>query len=152
MVGGLETPGGVTTSLTEIGQGRKMVVDISLKRACDSVTGQSNVDPKGYLTDLGHIKISTDAEIGDIKRARTLLKSVVNTNPNNAPGWVAAARLVRFCQAKEYTFDGKLCFHAAIILPPAYVDSACRRSQQGPFLKASTGSADCLLINLNNKS
>lgn len=71
-----------------------MVVDISLKRAGDSVTGQSNVDPKGYLTDLGHIKISTDAEIGDIKRARTLLKSVVSTNPNNAPGWVAAARLV----------------------------------------------------------
>lgn len=70
------------------------------QRACslagDSVTGQSNVDPKGYLTDLGHIKISTDAEIGDIKRARTLLKSVVNTNPNNAPGWVAAARLVGF--------------------------------------------------------
>lgn len=94
IVGGLETPGGATTSLTEIGQGRKMVVDISLKRAGDSVTGQSNVDPKGYLTDLGHIKISTDAEIGDIKRARTLLKSVVNTNPNNAPGWVAAARLV----------------------------------------------------------
>lgn len=94
-MGGLETPGGATTSLTEIGQGRKMVVDISLKRAGDSVTGQSNVDPKGYLTDLGHIKISTDAEIGDIKRARTLLKSVVNTNPNNAPGWVAAARLVR---------------------------------------------------------
>ena len=94
VVGGLETPGGATTSLTEIGQGRKMVVDISLKRAGDSVTGQSNVDPKGYLTDLGHIKISTDAEIGDIKRARTLLKSVVSTNPNNAPGWVAAARLV----------------------------------------------------------
>lgn len=33
IVGGLETPGGATTSLTEIGQGRKMVVDISLKRA-----------------------------------------------------------------------------------------------------------------------
>jgi pre-mRNA-processing factor 6 len=94
VVGGLETPGGSSTSLTEIGQGRQMVVDISLKRAGDSVTGQSNVDPKGYLTDLGHIKISTDAEIGDIKRARTLLKSVINTNPKHAPGWVAAARLV----------------------------------------------------------
>ena len=58
------------------------------------MTGQSNVDPKGYLTDLGHIKVSTDAEIGDIKRARTLLKSVINTNPKHAPGWVAAARLV----------------------------------------------------------
>ena len=70
------------------------VVDISLSRMADSVTGQTVVDPKGYLTDLGHIKISTDAEIGDIKRARTLLKSVINTNPKHAPGWVAAARLV----------------------------------------------------------
>ena len=79
-----------------------MVVDISLKRAGDSVTGQSNVDPKGYLTDLGHIKISTDAEIGDIKRARTLLKSVVTTNPHNAPGWVAAARLVSFRRTEQW--------------------------------------------------
>ncbi len=33
VVGGAETPGGSSTSLTEIGQGRQMVVDISLKRA-----------------------------------------------------------------------------------------------------------------------
>lgn len=37
--------------------------------------------------------MSSDAEIGDIKRARTLLKSVISTNPKHAPGWVAAARL-----------------------------------------------------------
>lgn len=96
VAGGLETPGGTTTSLTEIGEGRKKVVDISLSRMADSVSGQTVVDPKGYLTDMGHIKISTDAEIGDIKRARTLLKSVINTNPKHAPGWVAAARLVGF--------------------------------------------------------
>ena len=34
-----------------------------------------------------------DAEISDIKKARLLLKSVVNTNPKHAPGWIAAARL-----------------------------------------------------------
>ena len=59
----------------------------------DSVNGQTVVDPKGYLTDLKSMKLSSDAEIGDIKRARTLLKSVTNTNPKHAPGWVAAARL-----------------------------------------------------------
>ena len=36
IVGGAETPGGSSTSLTEIGQGRQMVVDISLKRAGES--------------------------------------------------------------------------------------------------------------------
>ena len=91
---GTETPYGATSSLTEIGEGRKTMVDISLGRASDSVTGQTVVDPKGYLTDLGQVKISSETEIGDIKRARTLLKSVINTNPKHSPGWVAAARLV----------------------------------------------------------
>lgn len=39
------------------------------------------------------IKISSDAEISDIKKARLLLKSVTSTNPRHAPGWIAAARL-----------------------------------------------------------
>ncbi|KAK9803220.1 hypothetical protein WJX73_005268 [Symbiochloris irregularis] len=94
MSNGLETPGGMaTTNLTEIGEGRRTVVSLNLDRMADSVTGQTVVDPKGYLTDLKSIKVSSDAEIGDIKRARTLLKSVISTNPRHAPGWVAAARL-----------------------------------------------------------
>jgi len=59
----------------------------------DSVTGQTVVDPKGYLTDLTSMKLSTEAEISDIKKARTLLQSVIQTNPKHAPGWIAAARL-----------------------------------------------------------
>ena len=33
------------------------------------------------------------AEIGDIQKARQLLKSVTMTNPKHAPGWIAASRL-----------------------------------------------------------
>jgi len=69
------------------------MVSINLDRMADSVSGQTVVDPKGYLTDLSSITLSSDAEIGDIKKARMLLKSVINTNPKHAPGWVAAARL-----------------------------------------------------------
>ncbi len=47
---------------------------------------------QGYLTDLKSIKISTDAEVADIKKARHLLKSIVQSNPRHAPGWIAAAR------------------------------------------------------------
>jgi hypothetical protein len=36
------------------------------------------------------MKISTDAEIGDIKKARLLLKSVIQSNPAHAPGWYVA--------------------------------------------------------------
>ncbi len=68
-------------------------MSINLDRMADSVSGQTVVDPKGYLTDLNSITLTSDAEIGDIKKARTLLKSVINTNPKHAPGWVAAARL-----------------------------------------------------------
>lgn len=42
----------------------------------------------GFCTQL-----QSDADIADIKKARTLLKSVTSTNPNHAPGWIAAARL-----------------------------------------------------------
>ena len=60
------------------------------------------VDPKGYLTDLNSIKVASDAGIGDIKKARTLLKSVIGTNPKHASGWVAASRLeeVAGCAAR----------------------------------------------------
>lgn len=59
----------------------------------DSISGQSTIDPKGYLTELGSVIVKSDAEISDIKKARTLLTSVITTNPKHAPGWIAAARL-----------------------------------------------------------
>lgn len=51
------------------------------------------VDPKGYLTSLDSVILKTDAEIGDIKRARMLFDSLVKSNPKHAPGWIAAAAL-----------------------------------------------------------
>ncbi len=57
------------------------------------VEGQTVVDPNGYITGLGGLRVNSDAEIGDIKRARLLLSSVTSTNPHHAPGWIAAARL-----------------------------------------------------------
>ena len=144
-MGGMETPmsGGATplTDLKSIGEARGAVLSVKLDQMSDSVTGQTVVDPKGYLTDLNSIKISTEAEVcfsqtffpeppkfdahgdskdeppfkgrwafkrnltcrlprwlchtqvGDIKKARLLLKSVTSTNPGHGPGWIAAARL-----------------------------------------------------------
>lgn len=45
------------------------------------------------MTNLNSIKISTDTEISDLKKARALLKSVVLSNPKNSSGWIAAARV-----------------------------------------------------------
>lgn len=91
---GIATPSGIrTVDLNSVGEGRGTVLSLKLDKMADSVTGQTVVDPKGYLTDLKGMKITSSAEISDIKKARLLLKSVIQTNPKHGPGWIAAARL-----------------------------------------------------------
>lgn len=65
-IGGLETPGslGLATpaanqDLTAVGEGRGTVLSLKLDNMADSVSGQTVVDPKGYLTDLKSMKITS---------------------------------------------------------------------------------------------
>jgi pre-mRNA-processing factor 6 len=88
---GIATP--AVTDFNQFGEARAKVVGLTLDRVSDSVSGQTTIDPKGYLTDLGSVAIKTDSEISDIKKARSLLRSVITTNPSHGPGWIAAARL-----------------------------------------------------------
>lgn len=96
-----------------LAEARGTVLSLKLDKMSDSISGQTVVDPKGYLTDLNSIKITSDAEIGDIKKARLLLKSVTLTNPKHGPGWVAAARLEevagKLIQARKIIAQG--CEH-----------------------------------------
>ncbi|KAK0543071.1 U4/U6 x U5 tri-snRNP complex subunit Prp1 [Tilletia horrida] len=89
--------GGTVTSLTEIGEARNKIFEHQLDRASTSAAGSSGlsstIDPKGYLTELSSVAIKSNAEIGDIKKARSLMESVIKTNPKHAPGWIALARL-----------------------------------------------------------
>lgn len=91
---------GTMTNFADIGAARDKVLQVRLDQAAlgsgtDSTAGTStNIDPKGYLTSLSKSEIKTgEAEVGDIKRVRVLLESVIKTNPKHAPGWIAAARL-----------------------------------------------------------
>eukprot|EP01104_Vermistella_antarctica_P005897 TRINITY_DN16643_c0_g1_i1.p1 TRINITY_DN16643_c0_g1~~TRINITY_DN16643_c0_g1_i1.p1 ORF type:complete len:968 (+),score=270.69 TRINITY_DN16643_c0_g1_i1:136-3039(+) len=97
---GLATPAGTASvigggkqDLTQLGSVRKTIMAQKIREASDSVSGLSTINPKGYLTDLNSIKITSDADISDIKRARVLYKSLTTTNPKNGPGWIAWARL-----------------------------------------------------------
>ena len=83
------------SNMSGLAEARGTVLGMSLDRMSDSVSGQTVVDPKGYLTSmsLNSTTLATDAEIGDINKARLLLKSVRDTNPNHAPGWIASARV-----------------------------------------------------------
>jgi len=54
--------------LTQLGGARQELLNLNLKKMSDSVNGQTVVDPKGYLTDLSSSKITSETEIGDIKK------------------------------------------------------------------------------------
>jgi pre-mRNA-processing factor 6 len=95
-VGGSITPGFSTSAridLNQIGEARNSMLGIKLDQVSDSVSGQTVVDPKGYLTDLNSITPQITGDVSDTKKARLLLKSVITTNPKHGPGWIAAARL-----------------------------------------------------------
>lgn len=88
-------PGG-QSAISGLAEARGSALTMKLDKMSDSVTGQTVVDPKGYLTSLNSLKITSEAEIGDIKKARILLQSVTTTNPKHGPGWIAAARVEEF--------------------------------------------------------
>ena len=65
--GGLETPLGLMTpisgpaDLTQLGRAKNKLLSVKLDRMADSVSGQTVVDPKGYLTDLNSVGSNVDA-------------------------------------------------------------------------------------------
>jgi pre-mRNA-processing factor 6 len=95
-----------TTNLNELGTARNKVLSYEFDKISNSVSGQSSVNPIGYITEmekLGSMSVinqTAGGDVNDIKKARTILKSVVSSDPKNAKGWVAAARLEEL--------DGKL--------------------------------------------
>ncbi|XP_035659533.1 pre-mRNA-processing factor 6-like [Branchiostoma floridae] len=95
MTPGVSTPWGAATEVDwrKIGEARNTLMDIKLNQVSDSVSGQTVVDPKGYLTDLQSMIPQYGGDISDVKKARLLLKSVRDTNPNHPPAWIASARL-----------------------------------------------------------
>lgn len=84
---------GAVTNMSGVGAARGKVLGMSLDNMSDSISGQTVVDPQGYLTSMGTSKITSNAEVGDIIKARLLLKSVRDTNPKHGPGWIASARV-----------------------------------------------------------
>lgn len=83
----------VVSSMSGLSAARGTVLGMSLDRMADTGTATS-VDPHGYLTSLSTLQTSSVAvNVADVNKARLLLKSVRDTNPKHAPGWIAAARV-----------------------------------------------------------
>lgn len=60
--------------------------------ARSSNTSFYSVDPEGYLTNLDSFD-SANQEIQDLKKLKTLLKSLLATNPHQAQSWLAVSRI-----------------------------------------------------------
>ena len=96
MSGGTSTHSGMQSGdidMKKIGQARNTLMHMKLTQVSDSVSGQTVIDPKGYLTEMQSMLPNYGGDINDIKKARLLLSSVRNTNPHHAPAWIASARL-----------------------------------------------------------
>eukprot|EP01064_Diplonema_japonicum_P011298 TRINITY_DN18578_c1_g1_i1.p1 TRINITY_DN18578_c1_g1~~TRINITY_DN18578_c1_g1_i1.p1 ORF type:complete len:939 (+),score=249.69 TRINITY_DN18578_c1_g1_i1:57-2873(+) len=88
---GMATPAG-QADLLAAGHARGSVLDMSLKRASDSVSGQTVVDPKGIMTELQQQNVDS-TDVANIKRAREVMKSVTLSDPTNSQGWIGRARV-----------------------------------------------------------
>eukprot|EP00980_Cylindrotheca_fusiformis_P017965 scaffold5707_cov112-Cylindrotheca_fusiformis.AAC.4 len=158
----MATDGGATTTtnIRGLGAARGTVLGMSLDKMSDSVSGQTVVDPQGYLTSMGNATSTTanggmTADVGDINKARLLLKSVRDTNPKHGPGWIASARVEeaanKMNKARKLIQEGcEVCpdqedvwLEAARLHPPAVAKSilatAVRRIPNSVklFLKAT---------------
>ncbi|KAF2088437.1 putative Pre-mRNA-splicing factor prp1 [Saccharata proteae CBS 121410] len=95
---GGDTADGTMTNFADIGAAQKKVLQVRLDQANQSSGTETSagtstsVDPKGYLTSLQKSE-GGEINVGDVKRVRELLESVIRTNPKHGPGWIAAARL-----------------------------------------------------------
>jgi pre-mRNA-processing factor 6 len=55
--GNTDQGSGFSSDLTALGSGKKQMLGVSLDRMADSVSGQTTVDPTGYLTSLNSTKV-----------------------------------------------------------------------------------------------
>ncbi|OII71308.1 pre-mRNA splicing factor [Cryptosporidium ubiquitum] len=92
----LESNTEFNNTLNELATAKGNILSLKLDKAMDSVSGQSVIDSSSYLSSLSTAGIQLNGDLSDIKKARLLLKSVVNTNPKHSPGWIAAARFEEF--------------------------------------------------------
>ncbi len=89
----------VVTNMSGLAEARGTVLGMSLDRMSkdDANSGlKTSIDPSGYLTSLSNassLLSSSGTDIADVNKARLLLKSVRETNPRHASGWIASARV-----------------------------------------------------------
>lgn len=80
-------------NINDLKEAKEILLKSQLDKASDKYKNQTAVDKTGYLTSLNGLKVNEESYIGDLKRARLVLKSATNTTPNNPEVWMCAARV-----------------------------------------------------------
>ena len=93
-----EQKDGTFTNFADIGAAKNRQLQVKMDQAAmagSATSGTStSIDTKGYMTSLATSEFqASQVEMGDVKRVRTLMESVIKTNPKHAPGWIAIARV-----------------------------------------------------------
>lgn len=96
-----EADDGTATDFRGISSARDKMLGMRL----DQLTGNSgkntsSFDSKGYLTSLS-TQPSVAIDMGDVKRVRPLLESLVKTEPKEARGWIGLCRLEEIANRKS---------------------------------------------------
>lgn len=83
--------------VVQFGEARERILGIRLDQLGGNTspgTATSTIDKEGYLTSLGtESAYRSGLEVGDLRRARLMLQSAVQTNPGSSQAWISAARL-----------------------------------------------------------
>jgi len=81
-----------SSGLHEVGLAKKAVLELSLDKTEDPAsTGPLNASD--YLAQMDGGANTFAGDIAEVKKARLLFKSITRSDPTNATGWLAAARL-----------------------------------------------------------
>jgi pre-mRNA-processing factor 6 len=130
--------GGV--NMSGIGAARGTVLGMSLDRMSTSATESglaTSVNASGYLTSMSTIDASgvLPTNLGDIHKARLLLKSVRDTNPGHGQGWIASARVE---EAAGKTLRARKLIQEGCAACPTFVDVWLEAARLHPLAVAKS--------------
>jgi len=116
----------VAVNMSGIGAARGTVLGLSLDKMSESANDSglaTSVNASGYLTSMSTLNGGAPGalpnNLGDIHKARLLLKSVRDTNPKHGPGWIASARIE---EAAGKTLKARKIIQEGCEICPKFVD------------------------------
>jgi pre-mRNA-processing factor 6 len=92
----IEINEGNETNIRAVSEAKEILLINQLQKEEKNINGVVSVNPEGYLTSMNKTGGLEESEIGDFKKARSLLNAVTNTNKKNGAAWIANSRIEEY--------------------------------------------------------